>query len=835
MNNKYTIILFFIFFPFSSSLFSQVDQEKKSLSEVLILLQEKHQYQFTYADDVIKGIAIKLPPTNFTIKQAINYLRKETNLVFQFLDNNFISITPKKISFSICGYILDEETREPLEAVTIIGKDKQTITDGVGYFKLEINNVNDNISIQHIGFKSIVRSLELFNYDSCPHIYLKPQIETLSEITLSNFIVKGIDKVVDGTFNINFSNFGILPGQIETDVLQTIQALPGIQSVSETVSDINIRGGTHDQNLILWDGIKMYQSGHFFGLISIFNPQTTTNAKLIKNGTSVDYTDGTSGTISMKTDTKINNTLSGSIGMNFINADGFFDIPLGDRSSVQLSARKAINDLIENTPTYKSYFDRIEQDTEAQNILDRRDKKFNFYDVSLRWLYELSHKDFIRISTLYVNNELLLNENDITNQVGALRESSLEQQTFGAGLLYKRDWNDNFTTSLNIYETDYKLGAKNVDVIEQEQLKQENIVSETSVKLNTWYKYNDQLSLLNGYQYTETGITNSTEVDEIALEIRETKVLREHGLYSQANYKTQSNNTHVHIGVRYNYLEDFNKHILEPRLSVNHKVFNYFNIEISGEFKHQNTSQIINFQNDFLGIEKRRWQLTDNDERPITISKQASLGVSYANRDWLISAEGYYKNVEGISSQSQGFLNQYQFEITTGSYDVLGVDLLLNKKFDKFSTWLSYTYADNKYTFEEFSELKFPNNIDVTHSVGFGSSYTNKKFKVSAGLNWHSGRPTTLPKLNNEVNGDEINYNTANSNRIPEYLRIDFSATYKFNFTDKIKAQAGISTLNALDQNNIITTYYSLEDNEAKERNNSALKLTPNVSFRVSF
>ena len=834
MSSKYTIILYFIFFAFSTSLFSQADQEKRSLSEILTLLQEKYQYQFTYADDVIKDINVKPPPTNITINQAINYLRIETNLIFQFLDNKFISITPKKVLLSICGYIIDEESHEPLEAVTITGTNNQAITDSFGYFKLAIDQANKSISIRHLGFQSIAKSIDSFEDNSCPNIYLKPQIETLSEITLSNFIAKGIDKLVDGTFNINFSNFGILPGQIETDVLQTVQALPGIQSVSETVSDINIRGGTHDQNLILWDDIKMYQSGHFFGLISIFNPQTTKDAKLIKNGTSVDYTDGASGTISMKTDTKINNVLSGSFGMNFINADGFIDFPLGDRSSVQLSARKAINDLIENTPTYNSYFERIEQDSEAQDILDR-DKQFDFYDVSFRWLYELSHKDFFKISTIYVNNELLINENETLNQVDISRKSSLKQQTFGAGLLYRRDWNDNFVSTINIYETDYKLGAQNVDIIEQQQLTQENIVSETSIKLNTWYKYNQQLSMLNGYQYTETGITNFTEVREIELEQLETKVLREHGLYSQVIYKSLSSNTHIKVGLRYNYLEDFNKHLLEPRLSINHKVFDYFNIEILGEFKHQNTSQVINFQNDFLGIEKRRWQLSDNDERPVIMSKQVSFGTSFINNNWLVSAEGYYKNVEGVSAQTQGFLNQHQYKITTGSYNVKGLDFLINKKINKFTTWLSYTYADNEYTFEEFDEVNFPNNIDITHSIGFGTSLTSNNFKVSAGINWRTGRPTTLPILNNEVAGDIINYSAANSSRIPEYLRIDFSATYEFKLTNKIKGFVGISALNALDGNNIITRYYALEDNQVKELNNSALKFTPNIAFRVLF
>ena len=833
MNSKYKHLLFLIFFIFSSSLFSQVDQKKRPLSEILSFLQEKYDYQFTYADDVIKDITIKPPPANFLINEVVNYLRKETNLIFQFLDNKFISISARDKVFYICGYILDKETAQPLEAVAILGRTEQVITDSFGYFRLRVKRANETIAIRHLGFQSIAEIAIDFEENSCLNIYLNPQIEVLSEITLSNFIAKGIDKVVDGTFNINFSNFGILPGLIETDVLQTIQALPGIQSVSETVSDINIRGGTHDQNLILWDDIKMYQSGHFFGLISIFNPQMTKNATVIKNGTSVDFTDGTSGTISMKTADKINNTLSGSIGANFINIDGFIDVPLSSRSSFQLSTRKAINNLVA-TPTYDSYFERIAQDTEAEGLLDS-DRQFDFYDSSFRWLYEISHKDFVRISGLYVNNELLINETGMVNLVEESRESSLDQRTFAGGILYRRDWSDNFVTILNIYETDYTLGAENVDIAEQQRLKQENIVSETSIKLNTWYKYNEQLSFLNGYQYTETGITNSTKINEIGLEFLVTDVLREHGLYSEVNYTSQSNETFVKTGVRYNYIEDFNEHILEPRLNVNHKFFDYFNVEISGEFKHQNTSQVINFQNDFLGIEKRRWQLSDNDERPVIISKQASLGISYANKGWLISTEGYYKDIQGISSQSQGFLNQYQTEITTGSYSVKGLDLLINKKFDKISTWLSYTYADNEYTFETLDEVNFPNNIDITHSLGFGTSFTSNDFKVSAGINWHTGRPTTLPEINNEVNDNTINYNTANSSRISEYLRVDFSTTYKFNLTDIIKAQAGISTLNAINQENIISNYFRIDNNTAQEKSNKALLFTPNVSFRVLF
>jgi hypothetical protein len=132
------------------------------------------------------------------------------------------------------------------------------------------------------------------------------KLQKLSEVTVAGYIVKGINKLNDGSFEIDVSDFDILPGLIDTDVLQAVQAFPGVQSINETVSNINIRGGTHDQNLILWDDIKMYQSGHFFGLISMFNPQITQRVSLIKNGSSTEYTDGVSGTISMETNRDIN-------------------------------------------------------------------------------------------------------------------------------------------------------------------------------------------------------------------------------------------------------------------------------------------------------------------------------------------------------------------------------------------------------------------------------------------------------------------------------------------------------------------------------------------------
>ena len=194
----------------------------------------------------------------------------------------------------------------------------------------------------------------------------------------------------------------------------------------------------------------------------------------------------------------------------------------------------------------------------------------------------------------------------------------------------------------------------------------------------------------------------------------------------------------------------------------------------------------------FLGIEKRRWQLSNNKEIPIIKSKQISAGVNFTKNGWLVSAEGYYKYVDGITTQSQGFQNQFEFIKATGNYDVMGLDVLLRKKINDFNSWLSYSFMDNKYTFKDLQAHAFPSNLDVRHAITLGSAYSLKNLKIAAGFNWHTGKPSTAPISGNEILNGEINYNLPNSSNLKDYMRIDISAVYNFNITGKIKADATV-------------------------------------------
>ena len=663
----------------------------------------------------------------------------------------------------------------------------------------------------------------------------------LEEVIVTNYLTKGVSMKNDGSISVKPQQFGILPGLIEPDVLQTIQALPGVNSVDERVSNLNVRGGTHDQNLILWDGIKMYQSGHFFGLISAFNPYLTKNVIVSKNGTSAMYGDGVSSIIDMQSSKTKDEEFSGGAGLNMINVDAYVKIPLSKKTELQLSTRRSVTDLIV-TPTFDQYFKRIFQDTDLTNNQRNsnsisKDERFYFYDISTKFLYNISKKDKLRFNFLNIFNNIDYKEQSNINDVNESLNSKLTQRNLAAGIEYLRTWNSNFTTTAQVYLTNYDLDATNFDVLNNQRLIQENEVYDGGFKLHYNYNINSNFSLFGGYQFTEVGISNLEDVNNPIFRRFIKEVIRTHAIFNEIKFSSNSNNTQAKIGVRTNYFEKFSKTLIEPRLSFSQRFLNRFRLEILGELKSQTTSQIIDLQNDFLGVEKRRWILSNDNDIPIIESKQISVGIHFNKNRLLISAEAYIKDVEGITTRSQGFQNQFQFVNSIGSYQVKGIDFLVNKQFNNISTWLSYSYSKNDYTFSDINfGDSFPNNIDTQHALTFAGTYTYNDFKFAIGLNWRTGKPVTKPNSQTPIFNNVINYNDPNSSNLDDYIRADLSGSYTFQIGNTSDAIIGFSLWNVLDRTNIVNTYYTIGDNNTISKiENQSLGITPNVSFRVRF
>jgi hypothetical protein len=843
MVNKFT--LFFISFLLTASVVvGQNPTEKIALSSLLISLEKTYDIKFSYSDTDVKDIFIAQPKQGISIEKLIDFLNEKTFLQFKTLDNRYVTVSFLNKSISVCGTLLDTKYLEPLllASVKVNGYKIGTTTNDKGEFYIKDVPVNSTISISFISFKTKeISAKELFLNGNCKQLYLEEESEELSEITIDQFLTAGLQKSADGSTVLNTEKFGILPGLIEPDILQTIKILPGIESVNETVSNINVRGGTNDQNLIIWDGIKMYHAGHFFGLISAYNPYLTKKVSVTKNGTSSAFSDGVSSTINMETANRITNKFSGGAGFNLLSADAFVQVPVKENLELHISARRSFTDFI-NTPTYNNYFSRSFQDNSvSSSTVNNVESDFYFYDYSFKVLYDVNYNHAIRANFIYIKNNLEYIEKYTSNNATIEENSTLKQDNLGVNISWNADWNSKFSTTLSAFFSDYSINSTDYNKDSDQLQTQFNNVLETEIKLNSNYAFSDAFHFYNGIVFNEIGIRNTTTVNAPTFSTTDKNVLLKSAFFSEIAYNKK--NTFARFGLRTNYFHKFQKFVIEPRINIRQKLNTEFSLKLEGEFKNQTTAQKIDFEDNFLGIEKRRWILSDDENTPITKSKQASFGVAYSKNKLFVDITGFYKKVAGITSANQGFYNNTQTFNSIGNYKVKGVEFLINKQTENISTWLSYTYSKNEYTFDVFTPETFANNLDISHSLSAAFNYSfTKKLKVSFGGVLRSGKPYTKPVEGNETiqNGNRtiVNYDNPNKERLDNFFRIDISGSYKFNFSDAVKSTIRLGFTNITDKKNTIDSYYIIDDsatNNVRRIDSYSLPFTPNLSFRVSF
>src|SRR5690606_32983537 len=244
-----------------------------------------------------------------------------------------------------------------------------------------------------------------------------------------------------------------------------------------------------------WNGIKMYQSGHFFGLISAFNPYLTDKVTIYKNGTPAAFGDGVSSVIQMETSDHIASTWTGGAGFNLISGDMFTEVPINEKLGFQFSARRSMTDFL-STPAYKQFFDRAFQDSEItdedNNTVDNeitREEDFFFYDFGGKLLYDINNKHKVRLSLMNIKNNLKYVEHNVTDNERTV--SLLKQDNLSIGGQFQSQWTDRFSSHLNIYYSRYNLDAQNLFANQVQLLFQNNKVIENALKLSTDYGTSD--------------------------------------------------------------------------------------------------------------------------------------------------------------------------------------------------------------------------------------------------------------------------------------------------------------------------------------------------------
>ncbi len=746
-------------------------QEKQPLKNVLAVIEKQHQVKFNFTDETIANYTVSLPSKELSLKEKLLNIQDETALQFEIVNNEYIIITQKS---------------------------------GLG------------------------------NLATAPAYNMAFD---LNEVSIDNYLTSGISKKKYGNFVIKPQQFGILPGLIEPDVLQTMQQIPGISSVDETISNINVRGGTHDQNLFLWNGIRMFQTGHFFGLISAFNPTLAQSISILKNGSPAFFGESVSSVVDISTHTKAIENSSSSVGLNLISGDFFTKIKLSETASFVLSGRRSYTDIID-TPTYRNYYNRIFQNTIVTKVNNNQvvgfdtDQDFYFYDFTLQYRQKIGKKHEFFVDGIGISNELGVTQSTVTNDVFNVKSSLLEQENFGGNIAWKAIWNPKNRTQASVYISSYKLDATE-SFRSNQVLRQQNKILDLGFRLENNHQLTNTLSFNNGYQFNEIGITNFDDISLPALQRNIGEVMRSHALILETEYSSENKKLLLKGGVRTNYFEQLKEFVVEPRLQFNYTLTRNIKIEILGEQKSQTTSQIIDLQRDFLGVEKRRWTLA-SETVPLQKSKQVSVGFSFKNKSWQLTLDNFYKTVSGISSPGQAFQNQLELIRVNGKYTVLGSEFLIQRNFKNFYTWLGYSFNHNEYQFNYFIPSRFPNNFEIRHSVSAAAIYEHHRLKIALGSKYNSGRPTTAPIA---ISNTLILYDIPNEMRVGDYIQFNVSASYSWNLSEKTKLHVSASVLNIFDQRNIINKYYRVNTiaNDIESVNTYSIARTPNLSMRLTF
>jgi len=836
-----------IFLILSGLSYGQSSESSTTLADALKTLEQRYDVRFSYQSDLIDNLTVNLNCDD--LKQCIDSIESQHSLEIKRISDRYYSIVQKDIQ--LCFTLYDAETDFSItnQVVTELNTSKSNITGVDGKITFVIGETK-TLRIKIAGYQIVIYTYT-GNETECIRLNLQPEVTLLTPIILNPILTNGIYNTDDGDVKLDVSQFGSLPGLSSPDALESIQSLPGIESVDESISNINVRGGGNDENLIVWDGIKMYNTGHFFGLISAFNPYAIDQITIIKNGTTAALGDSVSSTILMETNDDITGDFSGSVGLDLLSVDSRLTIPISDKLETQISLRRSMTDVIA-TPTFNRLSERSFQNSninQESNLNDNIDSNvnFSFYDTHLKVLYDINDNHRLRLSGIHISNQLEYNEQLNDTMTFQNFESSLNQLNSGITFSYDATLSQRFNMNVMAYYSQFELAAVDKRINEDQRLQQLNEVIENGVKINSQFvlkKANgddeSQIQLNTGYHFYELGTLNTTLVDNPSFISRIRDVLLNHAAWTQLSIRKKAQ-WNVEAGLRYNYYQDFKRSIIEPRFKAFLKVAPALKLNARGELKSQSIAQIIDFDNDFLGVENRRWQVADEETTPIVTSSQASSGLLYQRRKTTLQLDGFFKIVNDITAQSRGLFSNLDTSQALGSYTSTGIEFFAQQRTKNITGWMSYAYSVNNFNFDAFVPSNFPATTDVRHSIQMGFTYSPMpQLELDLGAQYHTGLPFTRP-----VNGDPtrqqgaftlVNYEGANQSQLADYFRLDATIKYRLKLENNdLIAQLGLR--NITNSVNEISRLYSIStiDNSVVETINYGLPFTPNFSLRYEF
>ncbi len=776
-----------------------------------------------------------------------------------FLILTFISLFIKGYTqtATVSGYIRDAVSGETLIGVTcyIPGLKTGGTSNQYGFYSLTLPYGSSSIDFSYVGYETLTVELELHK-SQVLNISLKEDVQNLVEV-----IVSGTPKDVNvGGIEMSREKIPMqmvkkLPSFMgEVDVLRTMTLLPGIQNGGEGSSGLYVRGGGPDENLLILDEAPVYNASHLMGFFSVFNSDAIKDVEVYKGGIPAQFGGKASSVIDIRMKDGHINEFHGQGGIGNISSRLTLEGPLiKDKWSFIVSGRR----------TYADVLGRI------IGIEELKENRLYFYDLNLKTNIRFSDTDRLFISAYTGDDYFKLGESIYMNW-GNLTTTARWNHIFGSNL---------FSNTTIIYsQYGYNLGVpgNSADQFDwNSQIKDLNFKEDFTWYLNSDNKLNFGLNVIK--HHFEPGNIDTNE-NSFFSPLKLTNYNAVNGAIYASNEQELGTLLTVKYGIRLSVFQQIGEGKVreyqnqapdageiisetayekwekigspyvhfEPRLSLKLTTGSSSSVKASYNRMVQNLHLISNTNSPTpLDI----WLPSSKYIKPL-ISDQVAAGyfMNFAGNAFETSAEVYYKDIKNILDYKDGaqlFLNEnLETELLTGSGYAYGMEFLIKKQEGKVTGWLGYTLAKSMRKVPGINDGRaYPSTYDRTHDVSFIMNYDlNQKLSLSANWVYSTGNPVTYPAAKYNVQGNTVFYYTdRNSNRIPDYHRLDFSLTYNpvKNESRKIKRSINVSLYNVYARRNAYSVYFRQNENNPSVTEAMRLSIIgtviPSVTYNFNF
>lgn len=821
-------------------------------------------------------------------------MRKTGLVLLLLLSASFIFAQKSTIS----GHIYDASNGETLIGASIYeGKSFQgTTTNNYGFFSLTLENGSHEIFFSFIGFETIKMNIELSGNKSID-VSLKSLDTRLGEVTVSGEVYERVHSQTQmSAIKIPMKQIEKLPTFFgERDVLKMVQLMPGVQSGQEGSSGLYVRGGGPDQNLILLDGVPVYNVNHLFGFFSVFNSSALNHVEIIKGGFPARFGGRVSSVLDIRMKEGNMKEFKGEGSLGLIASKLTLEGPIWkDHTSFIISARRTYLDLLMQP--------FIALASQSSQLIDGNSLDVNagyyFYDLNAKINHKFSDKSRLYLSAYTGKDKAYINmaekysfwQEEYKNELnsGLLWGNVITMARFNQVINSKLFANVSGTYSqykFNVF-TDYLYEQNVNDTISKESFGFDYIsgIYDYSLKLDFDYLPSPNHYVrfgAGGIYHTFTPGVNTFhfEFNELTADTTfgaQNTNAREYYAYIEDDIKIGSRlkiNPGIHFSafdVRDTVYQNF-----QPRFSLNYLIFPNFSYKLS----YSSMAQYLHLlTNGTIGLPTDLWVPVTDSVPPVT-ANQLATGFAYTLLDeYEFSIEGYYKTMNNLIEYKDGatFMgtgSSWEDLVEIGKGEAYGLEFFLQKKTGQLSGWIGYTLAWSNRQFDNLNFGKvFPYKYDRRHDVSVALVYEPKvtfgddNWKMDFGLTWvyGTGNAVSLPistylstdPLSNQYyymwaenikdyfgSSQEIeNYASRNDFREPAYHRMDFS----INFTrEKEGWQDGwnVSVYNLYNHQNPFylwfdTEYYQTTSGYTEKKvlkQISLFPLIPSVSYFFKF